>query len=200
MRIKWLAGATLAVFLVPVCCDANDPATDCPTAIVVEHVRQQVARYAPLSVRREYFGFIYERGGMIESAVARGPTCPDPTSCGVDTRAAARELPRRVRILGEWHTHPSRGSAVLSSDDVLGAHGNQRIRCYTAFYAGPDGSIYSWDPRQDSVHTAMASRQPIAANQPNGLSSEVGGTENQTGFSGPMWRQSSSRMPNLPGR
>ena len=43
-------------------------------------------------------------------------------------------------------------------------------------------------------------RRSGGVHQPNGLSSDGGGVENQMGFSAPMWKQSSSRMPNFPGR
>ena len=48
--------------------------------------------------------------------------------------------------------------------------------------------------------TSERRRSDGVRNQPKGLSSDGGGVENQIGFSAPMWKQSSSRMPNLPGR
>jgi hypothetical protein len=41
---------------------------------------------------------------------------------------------------------------------VQGAHDNRHILGYRAYYSIPNGEIYSWDPRQDRVQTAMASR------------------------------------------
>jgi hypothetical protein len=175
------------------CCNASPPGPDCRRPEVEEHVLEQLQRYLKLSDSREYFGFIYWSGNKVESAVVQGNTCPDAAECGVDTRAAAAKIPRQAKVLGEWHTHPRAGSRILSADDVRGAHANRRIRCYSAFYATADGRMFRWDPDESSVPAAMASRerlQPPAAvaadAQPNGLSSESTGVENQTGLSAPM--------------
>ena len=60
-------------------------------------------------------------------------------------------------MLGEWHTHPHRGSSQLSQEDVRGAHDNRHIRGYMAYYSKPNGEIHVWDPRFDRVPNAMAS-------------------------------------------
>jgi len=127
---------------------------------VLAHVRAQFAVYGPLSVLQEFFGFIYVHEGVIGSAVTRSGKCRQG-NCLTDTRAAAERIPRRAKVLGEWHTHPHDGSVSLSEHDVQGARNNRHIRCYTAFYSRPDGEILSWQPAASSVPTAMASRVTI---------------------------------------
>ena len=146
---------------IALCCNAAEARSDCPRTEVVTHVLRQFGLYGPHSVKREYFGFIYESGGSIGSAVVRGGTCPDPRKCGVDARKAAAALPHGAKVLGEWHTHPRGGSALLSSEDVRGANANRHIRCYAAFYSKPNGEILEWNPRSDSVPAAMASRVSV---------------------------------------
>ncbi|HUQ12564.1 MAG TPA: hypothetical protein VM146_19820 [Steroidobacteraceae bacterium] len=187
------AAGVWVVLVAAACCNAAPPTGDCPSAEVAEHVLRQMQRYLPMSETREYFGFVYSWGGRIDSAIVQGSTCPNPAVCGVDTRAAAARIPRAAKVLGEWHTHPRGGSKLLSADDVRGANANHRIRCYAAFYATSDGRMYRWNPEKTSVPTAMASREglqlpaAVAADaQPNGLSSESTGVENQTGSSAPM--------------
>jgi hypothetical protein len=124
------------------------------------HVRQQFALYGPLSVRHEYFGFIYRQDGIIASAVVRSDTC-GKGNCFIETRAAAEQIPSGAKVLGEWHTHPQGGSRVLSIEDVRGARNNRHLRCYAAYYSRPGGEILEWDPAQTSVPTAMASTVSI---------------------------------------
>jgi hypothetical protein len=200
-------GFSMLLLTSPWCCAADDGTPDCSRAAVAAHVRHQFELYGPLSIRREYFGFIYLAAGTIGSAVARGKTCPSARNCGVNTATAFAQIPPGARVLGEWHTHPKGGSEELSADDVRGAFNNRHIACYQAFYGKPDGEVYAWDPNQFAVPTAMGSRLIIEKRrlvaripQPNGLSIDSGGVENQIGFSAPMWKQSSSRTPNFPGR
>ena len=143
---------------VPLCCNAEDEQAKCRRDEVAAHVRQQYLVYGPQSIRNEYFGFIYSVDGVIGSAITRGNICPEPSKCGINTRAAGARIPAGAKVLGEWHTHPLHGSTVLSKDDVTGAYGNRRIGCYVAFYSKPNGEIFAWDPKQTSVPTAMASR------------------------------------------
>ena len=142
------------------CCVAREPPPECPRALVVQHVREQAARYSPLSVQREFFGFIYLRDGVVRSALAEGRSCPNPSSCGLNTRAAAKQVPRGVKILGEWHTHPKGGSSQLSREDVRGAYDNRRIRCYVPFYV-TNGKVYAWDATRNTVNGAMVSRRRV---------------------------------------
>ena len=121
------------------------------------HVIAQFAKYGPLSKDREYFGFIFRTKGEISSAITRGGRCKG--SCGVNTAAAAAQVPPAAKPLGEWHTHPREsGGGTLSVEDVRGAYSHRNIRCYTAYYSQPDGDIYAWDPHQSLVPDAMASR------------------------------------------
>ena len=134
-----------------------ESARDCLRDAIDAHVRAQFAKYGPLSKDREYFGFIFRFRGEIGSAVTRGGSCKN--SCGVNTAAAAAQMPSGARPLGEWHTHPRQSRAgTLSTEDVRGAYNNRRIRCYAAYYSQPDGDIYAWDPQQSLVPDAMASR------------------------------------------
>jgi hypothetical protein len=186
-------GRWLLCVLAAGCCSASPALAECPRGEVEDHVLGQLQRYLPLSQTREHFGFVYRIGGRLGSSVVRGRSCPNARDCGVDTRKAGAGIPRGADVLGEWHTHPRDGSRVLSAEDVRGAHGNRHIRCYAAFYATGDGAVYRWDPGEETVPAAMASRarlQPPAAvaagAQPNGLSSESTGVENHTGRSAPM--------------
>jgi hypothetical protein len=132
---------------------------DCATVAVHEHVREQFARFGPLSIDREYFGFIYLSGGNVASAVVRGNECRTGDRCIIDIAGAARAIPPRARVLGEWHTHPAKvGSRALSADDVRGAGHHRHIPCYQAYYSTPQGDIYAWDVTRTSVPAAMASR------------------------------------------
>jgi hypothetical protein len=130
---------------------------ECPLDAVDAHVREQIAKYGPLSSDREYFGFIFIVKGEIGSAITRGRLCYSHTSCAVDTALAAPRIPKGAKVLGEWHTHPKLSSALLSDDDVRGAQNNRRIRCYAPYFSQPDGDIYAWDAFQTSVPTAMSS-------------------------------------------
>jgi len=154
-------GLQLLFAAAPLCCGAYEAPLDCRRADVEAHARLQFSLYGPLSIDREYFGFIYLHGGAIGSAVIRGQKCPDRHRCGVNTSEAAARIPRGAKVLGEWHTHPQGGSGALSTDDVRGAHNNRHIRCYVAFYGKPTGEVYAWDPHQTSVPTAMTTRTPI---------------------------------------
>jgi hypothetical protein len=132
---------------------------ECAVLAVHEHVREQFARFGPLSVDREYFGFIYLSEGKVASAVVRGNECRAGDRCIIDIAGAARAIPPRARVLGEWHTHPAKaGSRALSADDVRGARQHRHISCYQAYYSTPQGDIYAWDITQTSVPTAMATR------------------------------------------
>jgi len=137
-------------------------AADCDRAAVITHVLEQLQIYGPRSEKYEYFGFIYRAEGEIASAVVRGHECRAQDTCSVDTTPAAKRIPQRAKVLGEWHTHThTTGSRILSIQDVRGAHHNIHIRCYSAFYSGNDGEAYSWDPRSTSVASAMATRATL---------------------------------------
>jgi len=137
-------------------------APDCDQAAVIAHVQEQLRIYGPRSEKHEYFGFVYRAEGEISSVVVRGNECRGQDGCTVDPAPAAKRIPQRAKVLGEWHTHTHRtGSRMLSMQDVRGANHNIHIRCYSAFYAGPDGEMFEWDPRSSSVATAMASRTPL---------------------------------------
>jgi len=130
---------------------------DCLLDTIEAHVIAQFAKYGPLSKNREYFGFIFLLKGEIGSAVTRGGSCNG--SCGVNTAAAAVQMPSTAKPLGEWHTHPHESRArTLSPEDVRGAYNNRRIHCYAAYYSEPDGEIYAWDPQESMVPDAMSSR------------------------------------------
>jgi hypothetical protein len=135
-------------------------APECSADAVQAHVRQQYAVYGPMSVNNEYFGFIYRVGHTLESAVTRGSRCI-AGSCIVNVASAAALVPADAVILGEWHTHPRKGTAALSENDVYGAYRNRKLACYSAFYSEPDGGIYEWNPHRGLVTTAMASRLQI---------------------------------------
>ena len=133
------------------------PQPGCDVTSVVAHVQEQFRIYGPKSQKHEFFGFIYRVDGQLASAVIRGSECTSPDACGIDTGAAAGRIPHRAKILGEWHSHAHRtGSRLLSKADVRGAHQNAHIRCYSAYFAGPGGEIYGWDPASTSVPVAMA--------------------------------------------
>ena len=137
---------------------------DCNVAAVIAHVQEQFRIYGPKSLKHEYFGFIYRVDGALASAVIRGNECRGPDACTVDTEAAARRIPSRAKVLGEWHTHSHlTGSRSLSMADVRGAHLNMHIRCYSAYFAGPGGEIHSWDPASTSVPVAMATRTSLGS-------------------------------------
>ena len=151
---------------------AGDPpqSPGCDTVGVHAHVREQFGIYGPRSQKHEFFGFIFRVEGELFSAVVRSSECSGPYNCKVDTTPAAMRIPRGAKVLGEWHTHSHlSGSRMLSIEDVRGAHHNARIRCYTAFYAGPEGEIHGWDPRSTSVMTAMASRTPLGRYERDGV-------------------------------
>jgi hypothetical protein len=126
---------------------------------VREHVREQFALFGPKSDHREYFGYRLE--GKLASAVVRGKDCRSTDRCVVNIAGAARAIPRGARLLGEWHTHPSIGSHMLSTDDVRSVRQFRRIPCYQAFYSTPRGDIYAWDVKQTSVPAAMATRSHL---------------------------------------
>jgi hypothetical protein len=129
---------------------------------VAAHVDEQFRIYGPRSDKYEFFGFIYRVEGEIGSAVVRSNVCRGPDGCKIDIGPAAKRIPRRAKVLGEWHTHSHlNGSRILSIEDVRGANHNLHIRCYAAWYAGPGGEIYRWDPRSTSVPTAMATRVTV---------------------------------------
>jgi hypothetical protein len=155
--------ASIAALLLAVTANvtAND-ASQCLSDSVEAHVRQQFATFGPLSVNHEYFGFIYRTGLTLDSAVVRGSRCV-ARSCIIDVARAGALIPAGAVIVGEWHTHPRRGEARLSEQDVLGAYRNRNLGCYSAFYSEPDGIIYSWNPRRGMVTTAMASRIRIGS-------------------------------------
>ena len=156
---RW--GLQLLLAVAPLCCSANEAPETCHRVEVDAHVRQQFSIYGPLSIDREYFGFIFLHEGALGSAVVRGNSCARTFECGVNNSAAARAIPLGAKVLGEWHTHPKGGSTTLSEADVTGAYRNRHIRCYVAFYGKPTGEVYSWDPQQTSVPTAMATRTLI---------------------------------------
>jgi hypothetical protein len=142
--------------------DPHEATAPCAPEALHDHVREQFARFVPLSSDREYFGFIYLLDGKISSAVARGHECRGGDRCTVNTTAAARALPKRARVIGEWHTHPSGiGSRALSADDVRGARRHRHIPCYQAYYSTPHGEIYAWDVGQTSVAGAMSTRRRL---------------------------------------
>ena len=151
---------SLAVALLVTAChgNADSRVAGCWQKEVEAHVRQQFAIYGPRSVSHEYFGFIYLREGIIDSAVTRSRPCTNGGKCVVDSNGAIRSIPRPAKVLGEWHTHPHGGSWSLSRDDVRGAYNNRHIGCYWAFYSTPSGEIHAWDANQISVPIAMASR------------------------------------------
>ena len=95
----------------------RDPPGACDREPVDAHVREQVQLYGPQSIKHEYFGFIHRLDGSIGSAVTRGNDCPNPSSCGINTAAAAALIPRGAKVLGEWHTHPRLGSAEAFGTD-----------------------------------------------------------------------------------
>ena len=166
MKVPRFAALALATLLVVTTafCNAADPASqpDCDQAAVIAHVQEQLKIYGPRSEKHEYFGFVYRAEGEISSVVVRGNECRGQDGCTVDPAPAAKRIPQRAKVLGEWHTHTHRtGSRMLSMQDVRGANHNIHIRCYSAFYAGPDGEMFEWDPRSSSVATAMASRTPL---------------------------------------
>lgn len=131
----------------------------CPDTEVREHVRMQFLIYGPLSKGHEFFGFIYLQDGVVRSSIVEGGRCAPAVECTIDTRRAAVRIPKGVKILGEWHTHPTGdGSNYLSKDDVRGARNQRAIRCYMAFYGASNGNFYSWKPDSTSVPTAMNSR------------------------------------------
>jgi hypothetical protein len=122
-------------------------------------VQEQFRIYGPKSQKHEFFGFIYRVDGELASAVVRGNECRGPDGCTIDTTPAAKRIPRGAKVLGEWHTHAHlNGSNMLSILDVRGAFHNAHIRCYSAYYAGPRGEMYGWDPESTSVPVAMARR------------------------------------------
>lgn len=138
------------------------PQSECNIAAVISHVQEQFRIYGPKSQKHEYFGFIYRVDGQLASAVVRGNQCRGPDGCTVDTAPAAKRIPRQAKVLGEWHTHAHlNGSQRLSIEDVRGASRNAHIRCYSAYYAGPGGEIYGWDPGSSSVPVAMAKRTSL---------------------------------------
>jgi hypothetical protein len=141
--------------------NAESWASECLQEEVEAHVRQQYAIYGPQSVSHEYFGFIYLHNGIIGSAVTRSRACATAGKCVVDSNEAIQLIPQPAKVLGEWHTHPHRGSVSLSTDDVRGAYNNRHISCYFAFYSTPSGEIYAWNPNQISVPIAMASRAQV---------------------------------------
>jgi hypothetical protein len=141
--------------------NAESWASECLQKEVEAHVRQQYAIYGPQSVSHEYFGFIYLHKGIIGSAVTRSRACAIAETCVVDSNEAIQLIPQPAKVLGEWHTHPHRGSVSLSTDDVRGAYNNRHISCYFAFYSTPSGEIYAWNPNQISVPIAMASRAHV---------------------------------------
>jgi len=145
-------GLPLLLAAAPLCCNANEAPMDCHRAAVHAHVTLQIGIYGPLSIDREYFGFVYLHEGTIGSAVVRGKPCPRSFECGVNTTAAAASIPRGAKVLGEWHTHPKGGSETLSAEDVSGAYANRHIRCYVAFLGLPDGEIFAWDINLGTVH------------------------------------------------
>jgi hypothetical protein len=138
--------------------DGNPNQSGCFQEQVEAHVRQQYDIYGPQSTNHEYFGFIYRHQVTIASAVTRSKKCNRSGDCLVDSTGAAALVPRGAKILGEWHTHPHRGSVQLSENDVRGAYNNRHIKCYAAYYSKPTGDIYAWNPDLTSVPTAMASR------------------------------------------
>jgi hypothetical protein len=155
-------GLILLVAL-PHCGYAQETSKPCPRVEIGSHVRQQFETYGPLSVEHEYFGFIYRKDGVVESEVVRSNKCSVTGACTIDTRIAAKRLPARAKVLGEWHTHAHNGSRSLSKLDVRGAYNNRRIACYTAYFASPTGDIYQWDPNETSVPTAMNSRRLVGS-------------------------------------
>jgi proteasome lid subunit RPN8/RPN11 len=148
---------------VSLCCNAADRPEECPRAEVDAHVLRQYQVHGPLSEVHEYFGFVYRHQGVIASAIVRSNECASDERCTLDTAKAARQIPAGAKVLGEWHTHPHRGSTGLSREDVRGANNNRHIRCYAAYYAKPDGEINAWSPQATSVPTAMASRTRVGS-------------------------------------
>jgi hypothetical protein len=123
---------------------------------VQSHVREAIAIYGPMSIDNEFFGFIYRYGARVDSGVVRSSSC-HLGNCVVDVAVAAQRIPTGARVLGEWHTHPHGGSRLLSTLDVRGAYQNRNVACYAAYFSRPDGEILAWNPREKSVHAAMAS-------------------------------------------
>lgn len=123
---------------------------------VQSHVRQAFAIYGPMSIDNEFFGFIYRHDDRIDSGVVRSTGC-QLGNCVVDVAVAAQRIPKGARVLGEWHTHPRGGSRLLSMLDVRGAYRNRNLTCYAAYFSRPNGEILAWNPRENSVRTAMAS-------------------------------------------
>jgi proteasome lid subunit RPN8/RPN11 len=153
-RRAWFAAWLSAFSAVAV---SNDALPGCMSSAVDAHVRQQFDIYGPLSIEREYFGLIYRSASGIDSAVTRSAKCRGE-NCLVNVAAAARAMPKGVSVVGEWHTHPRSGSRRLSEYDVRGAYLNRHLACYAAYYSQPDGEIVAWNPRENSVLGAMASR------------------------------------------
>jgi hypothetical protein len=154
---------TSLIAIIPFYCSASEAPTECPRDAVDAHVLEQYRVYGPLSEVHEYFGFVYRHEGVIASVIVRSNECASDERCTVSTAEAARQIPHGAKVLGEWHTHPHRGSTGLSREDVRGAYNNRHIRCYVAYYAKPNGEIHAWDPQASSVPTAMASRTPLGS-------------------------------------
>jgi hypothetical protein len=138
------------------CANAYEGASGCYWPEVQTHVRHLYAIYGPMSIKNEFFGFIYRDGARVDSAVVRSRNCV-LGNCEVDVAIAAQRIPPGARVLGEWHTHPRSGSWELSMLDVRGAYRNRNVACYAAYFSRPDGRIFAWDPSRTSVPTAMAS-------------------------------------------
>jgi proteasome lid subunit RPN8/RPN11 len=154
----------LAMVLIGIapCSGAHSDESQCLREEVEAHVREQFTIYGPRSAEREYFGFVYVHDGVIGSAVTRSGPCYG-AKCMVDSAEALRSMPPSAKVLGEWHTHPHRGSPGLSKEDVRGAYNNRHISCYRAFYSTPGGEIYAWSPSQLSVPVAMATRALVGS-------------------------------------
>ena len=143
------------------CGHAQDLLDECLPQDIKAHVLQQFDTYGPQSAEHEYFGFIYRVNGQIATAITRSSKCPMSGNCILRTATAAKLIPSGAKVLGEWHTHPHRGSQSLSQLDVRGAYNNRHIRCYTAYFSSPSGEIYVWNANDASVPTAMASLELI---------------------------------------
>src|SRR5262245_29241561 len=155
-----------ALACLPACCTADEIAARCPHDEVDAHVRAQYRLYGPQSEQHEYFGYVYRHQGVIASAVMRSRKCRDAKNCGLHTDGAAKLIPPGARVLGEWHTHPHRGSGVLSREDARGAYENRHIPCYRAYYSTPAGEILAWDPQQEAAREAMASAEHVGNYRP----------------------------------
>lgn len=128
---------------------------------------EQFHIYGPQSARFEHFAFVYWLDGVLSQSHISA-RCTNSYACTINPARSLNEIPKRAKLLAEWHTHPHDGARTLSIHDVQGAHAiGEQVRKYgrdyRAYYSDPAGHVFRWDTTTRDTLAANRSRVQIGS-------------------------------------